>query len=164
MSLLILSLYWKVKPGQHVFEVHDMDKDPQCLFCRIIAGEIPCAKVYEDEDVFAFLDINPLAPGHTLVLPKRHSANILELPDEDDAALLSAIRKIGRAIMDACGAEGFHVLQNNFPAAGQTVFHTHFHLIPRKEGDGYAFPPQGSYPDQSAMLGTAESIASAIGA
>ena len=137
--------------------------DPDCLFCRIVSGEIPGAKVYENEHVFAFLDISPFAEGHVLVVPRNHSANILELSEADGAEVLAAIRRIGAALMKALGAEGFHVMQNNFPAAGQTVFHTHFHVIPRKAGDGFSFAPGKGYADADTMKRVAGAIAKAIG-
>ncbi len=133
--------------------------DPNCLFCKIVSGEIPGAKVYENEHVYAFLDISPFAEGHVLVVPKDHSANILELPASDAAEVLAAVGKIGAALMKGLGAEGFHVMQNNFPAAGQTVFHTHFHVIPRKAGDGFSFAPGKGYAGGEAMKRVAEAIA-----
>lgn len=110
-------------------------QEKDCLFCRIIRGEIPSSKVYEDEYVYAFLDIAPSFAGHTLVVPKNHYKNILDIDVNEASHIFAAIQKIAPAIMKATGAEGFHVLQNNNEVAGQTVFHTHFHIIPRKAGD-----------------------------
>ena len=110
--------------------------ESECIFCRIVNGDIPCAKVYEDDAIIAFLDLGPMTRGHTLVVPKKHCANLLEFSAEDAPELISALQKVGSAVMRATGAKGFHVLQNNFPAAGQTVFHLHWHVIPRSEGDG----------------------------
>lgn len=136
--------------------------DTDCIFCRIVRGEIPCAKVYEDDAVLAFLDLGPIRPGHTLVIPKGHYANVLEMPVEQAPALLQALQKVGRAVMTATGATGFNVFQNNFPASGQAVFHVHWHVIPRVENDGLALWPQGSYPDQEVMRSTAAAIAARI--
>lgn len=108
-----------------------------CIFCKIIAGEIPSTKVYEDERVVAFLDIRPLNPGHTLVVPKTHSDNWLQDSDEDGLAVAAAAKKLAPAILHAVGAAACNVTTNVGPAAGQIVLHTHFHIIPRRESDGY---------------------------
>eukprot|EP01100_Stratorugosa_tubuloviscum_P013348 TRINITY_DN663_c0_g2_i1.p1 TRINITY_DN663_c0_g2~~TRINITY_DN663_c0_g2_i1.p1 ORF type:complete len:137 (+),score=71.48 TRINITY_DN663_c0_g2_i1:71-481(+) len=106
------------------------------IFTRIIAGEIPCSKVYEDEHVFAFLDINPINKGHTLVIPKEQYADLFDIPDNLLSQVSIATKKISIAIMKATGAKGVNILQNNRPAAGQIVFHYHNHIIPRFENDG----------------------------
>jgi len=105
------------------------------IFARIIAGEIPCHRVYEDEQVFAFLDINPLSPGHCLVIPKEPAETLDALSDEAAAAVGRALPRICRALVRATGVADFNVLQNNGAAAYQLVRHVHFHLIP-KPGDG----------------------------
>jgi histidine triad (HIT) family protein len=110
---------------------------PDCIFCKIIAGEIPSHKVYEDDRVLAFLDIRPLNPGHTLVVPKSHADTWLANGDEDAMATASVARKIAPAILRAVGADACNVTSNIGKAAGQVVFHTHFHIIPRHENDGY---------------------------
>ena len=102
-----------------------------CIFCKIVKGELPSFKVYEDEKVFAFEDINPLAPGHTLVIPKAHAANIWEISQEDLAAVHVAAQKIGRAIRDALKPAGMATLQLNGRAVNQLVMHYHLHLVPR---------------------------------
>ncbi len=109
-----------------------------CIFCKIIVGEIPSHKVYEDDQVLAFLDIKPLNPGHTLVVPKRHTESILDCAEEDTLSVIRVIKKIAPAILRATGASACNVSNNNGAAAGQVVFHTHFHVIPRRDGDGYA--------------------------
>jgi histidine triad (HIT) family protein len=109
---------------------------PTTLFDRILGGEIPCHRVYEDEHVLAFLDIAPLAPGHTLVIPKERRAQLHELSDEAAAALGRALPRIARAVRDATGAEAYNVLQNNGAAAHQAVMHVHFHVIPRQGEKG----------------------------
>ena len=116
------------------------DAEPS-IFTRIINGEIPCYKLYEDEYVFAFLDINPLSPGHTLVVPKEQAATLDALSDESSAAIGRVLPRISRAILTATGAVDFNVLQNNGEAAFQSVFHVHFHIIPKLEdGSGLAWP------------------------
>ena len=116
------------------------DAEPS-IFSRIINGEIPCYKLYEDEYVFAFLDINPFSPGHTLVVPKEQAATLDALSDESSAAIGRVLPRISRAILTATGAVDFNVLQNNGEAAFQSVFHVHFHIIPKLEdGSGLAWP------------------------
>ena len=105
-----------------------------CVFCKIVSGDIPCSKVYEDDSVLCFLDINPVEKGHTLVVPKRHSATLMDAPPDDLPKVILAVQKIANALM-ACGADGVNVCQNNNTAAGQLVPHLHFHVIPRKTQD-----------------------------
>ncbi len=107
-----------------------------CVFCRIIAGQIPSTRVYEDEHVLAFMDIGQVNPGHVLVAVKRHAANLFELEEAQAAAVGRASRQIARAIEAAFKPEGLSVYQANGKAAGQTVFHYHVHLLPRHAGDG----------------------------
>lgn len=107
-----------------------------CIFCKIIAGEIPCYKVYEDDNVLAFLDITPVNPGHTLVVPKKHFANLLELPEEEANRLIAAVKKITPAILAGVGATDFNLELNNGPVAGQVVNHFHWHIVPRFAADG----------------------------
>jgi histidine triad (HIT) family protein len=122
-------------------------KDENCIFCKIIDGKIPSAKVYEDEKVFAFLDIMPINRGHTLVVPKNHSKNILEDDDKDIDACMKIVKKVGNGLMKAMEAQGFNIGVNTEKAAGQAVFHTHFHVIPRFENDGLHHWPGGKYQD-----------------
>lgn len=113
-----------------------------CIFCKIIRGEIPSLKVYEDDRVFAFLDIQPVNVGHTLVVPKAHAENCLATPDEDMAAIMRVVRRIGDAALKATGAQGFNVGINCGAAAGQIVMHTHVHVMPRFDGDGLKHWPK----------------------
>ncbi|GAX47873.1 HIT family protein [Pseudolactococcus reticulitermitis] len=109
-----------------------------CIFCKIIAGEIPSYQIYEDDDVLAFLDITQTTKGHTLVVPKKHIRNVLEMSAEDAATLFAKIPKIAAHITQTLGASGMNILQNNETIAGQTVFHAHVHLIPRyRKDDGF---------------------------
>lgn len=110
-------------------------KDENCIFCKILAGEIPSTAVYEDDDFKAILDVNPAARGHVIILPKNHAANIYELPDEDASKIMVVAKKIATAIEKAYHCDGVNILQNNGEAAGQTVFHLHVHVIPRFKGD-----------------------------
>lgn len=132
--------------------------DEECIFCKIIAGEIPCSRVYEDEHILAFLDVNPIARGHTLVVPKEHFSTLLDVPVELGGALLFAMKRIGAALRKTTGASGFNCMQNNFSAAGQMVFHSHWHIIPRFENDGLPDWPGGRYKDSAEMQQLAKSI------
>jgi len=107
-----------------------------CVFCRMVAGEIPVAKVYEDESVLAFLDIGPISDGHTLVIPKQHCAAIHECAPEILTAVTLRLGRVAGAVAVATEADGYNVLCNSGTAAGQIVEHLHFHVIPRREGDG----------------------------
>ena len=107
-----------------------------CLFCKIVNGEIPCTKVYEDEKVLSFMDINPMNDGHLLVIPKHHGKTILELPETDFLAVMSATKKIAQAVNTALNPEGINIFQLNGETAGQVVPHLHVHIVPRGTGDG----------------------------
>jgi len=109
-----------------------------CLFCKIVAGEIPSAKVYEDGELLAFMDIQPVNPGHVLVIPKEHHATLAETPDELAGSLMKVVPSLSRAVMQATGAPACNLSVNNGKEAGQLVFHTHLHIMPRFENDGYA--------------------------
>ena len=102
-----------------------------CIFCAIAAGEIPSFKVYEDDLVVAYLDINPFTKGHTLVIPKAHSQDLLETPDETLAAIIARVKKVAAHLKAALPCDGINILLNNGEAAGQTVRHVHFHIVPR---------------------------------
>jgi len=106
-----------------------------CIFCKIIKGEVPAHKVYEDEHALAFLDINPNSVGHTLVIPKTHFEDIFALSEEVIPSLFEAVQKVAAAVKQATKADGINIAMNNGKAAGQDVFHSHFHIIPRHEGD-----------------------------
>lgn len=106
------------------------------VFDKILAGEIPCHRVYEDAHVLAFLDVGPLSAGHTLVIPKERAAHLHELSDEASAALGRVLPRICRAVLAASGATAYNVLQNNGAAAHQAVMHVHFHVIPKLDGGG----------------------------
>lgn len=116
-----------------------------CIFCKIIQGEIPSYKVYEDENVLAFLDIAPTNPGHVLVIPKEHYQNIEEATDEALNSLMAVVKKIGLKIKNNLGAPGYNVCVNNDPVAGQIIPHLHFHIVPRNNDDGLKPWPQKKY-------------------
>ena len=124
-----------------------MPRDPDCIFCKIASLQIPAAVVYENPMLLAFLDINPLAEGHLLVVPKDHYAHLVDVPPAACAELFSSVPTLGRALTDVTGAEGFNVLVNEGRVAGQVVPHVHCHLIPRKPVDdlGYRWNA-GKYP------------------
>lgn len=111
-------------------------KDENCIFCKLAAGEIPTATLYEDEDFRVILDANPAAKGHALIIPKEHYANLYELDDELAGKVLVLAKKMITKLTDILGCDGYNIVQNNGEAAGQTVFHFHMHLIPRFKDDG----------------------------
>ncbi|MFA5001054.1 MAG: HIT family protein [Candidatus Paceibacterota bacterium] len=111
--------------------------DPNCLFCKIVAGEIPAYQIYEDDDFLAFLDINPINLGHTLLIPKIHAHNLFDLPTETLTKLGPVLQKVGQAVKAGIKADGLNLGMNNEAQAGQLIFHAHFHLIPRFENDGF---------------------------
>lgn len=124
--------------------------DPNNIFAKILRGELPCHKVYEDEHTFVFLDIMPRAPGHTLVLPKAPARNALDVPAEDLAHVIKVAQKVARAGMTAFDADGVTIQQFNESAGGQVVFHLHVHVIPRKEG--VALKPPASQKEEPEVL------------
>ncbi len=132
------------------------------IFDHILDGEIPCHRVYEDPHVLAFLDIAPLAPGHTLVIPKERVAHLHELSADAAAALGRVLPRISKAILEATGATAYNVLQNNGIEAHQAVFHVHFHIIPRVGGRGLGigWKPGGIEDDEAAEL--ASTVAAAL--
>lgn len=108
--------------------------DAQCIFCKIVAGELPAYTVYEDEHTLAFLDIAPFAPGHLLVISKWHANYLTDLPDEQLRQLFSTVKKVAAKVMQNLPCDGFNLLQNNGACASQVVPHVHVHVIPRHEG------------------------------
>ncbi|MCI9333469.1 MAG: HIT family protein [Lachnospiraceae bacterium] len=112
-----------------------MRKD-NCIFCKIINGEIPSHVLYEDEQFKVILDVNPATKGHALILPKEHYANLYELPEETAADAMKLAQRMMRKMTEKLDCDGFNIVQNNGEAAGQTVFHFHMHLIPRYKNDG----------------------------
>lgn len=124
-------------------------KNENCIFCKIAAGDIPSATIYEDDDFRVILDIEPASKGHALILPKEHYANLYELSDELAAKALVVAKKVITKMTEIVGCDGYNVLQNNGEEAGQTVFHFHMHLIPRyKEDDVTIKWKQGTLSDE----------------
>ena len=107
-----------------------------CIFCKLANGVFPTNSIYEDEDFNVILDVGPATKGHALILPKEHYANIYELPEDKAAKVMILAKRLATKMTDRLNADGFNLVQNNNPCAGQTVFHFHFHLIPRYENDG----------------------------
>ncbi len=127
--------------------------EPHCVFCKIVAGQIPCYKVYEDDQTLAFLDINPVARGHLLVIPKGHWERLDQMPSDVTAALGQVLPMLGKAVMTATGLPDWNLLQNNGKTAGQVVDHVHFHIIPRRVGDGLGYRwPAGKLTDPEARV------------
>jgi histidine triad (HIT) family protein len=135
--------------------------DPNNVFAKILRGELPSYKVYEDDGAFAFLDIMPRAPGHTLVIPKAPARNILDIAPDDLAHVVKVAQKIARAGMKAFDADGITMAQFSEPAGGQVVFHLHVHIMPRK--DGVELKPPASFKEDPAVLAEhASKLAAAI--
>lgn len=137
--------------------------DPNNIFAKILRGELPCYKVYEDDKVLAFLDIMPRMPGHTLVLPKAPARNLLDVGAEDIAAVMIAAQKIAKAAMKAFSADGVTVQQFNESAGGQVVFHLHVHVIPRKASVPMK-PPASEKEKPDVLAEQAKQLAAAIAA
>lgn len=116
-----------------------------CIFCKIIKGEIPRFTIYEDDDSIAFLDVSPVNPGHVLVMPKEHAANFEEVSEKALMATMKTVKKVGKSLKDNLGVAGYNVYENNDPVSGQVIHHLHFHVIPRHEGDGLGLWPQKKY-------------------
>ena len=126
--------------------------DPDCLFCKIIAGEIPGQIIAEDDHTVAFMDINPATRGHALVVPRRHAANVLEIEPDDLAATMIAAQRLAKRVTERLGAAGVNLINSCGAVAWQTVFHLHVHVIPRYEGDPLKLPwvPAPGDPDEIA--------------
>ena len=135
--------------------------DTNNIFAKILRGEIPSHRVYEDDDAVAFMDVMPQANGHTLVIPKTPSRNILDAAPQTLSRLLPVVQKVAAAAKEAFEADGVTVMQFNEPAAGQTVYHLHFHIIPRVEGLPLK-PHSGTMEDQSVLAANAEKLRRAL--
>ncbi len=135
--------------------------DDQNVFAKILRGEMPCYKLYEDDATFAFMDIMPRADGHCLVIPKQPSRNILDVDPDSLAAVMRTVQKMARAVMKAFSADGVTVQQFNEPAGGQVVFHLHVHILPRHEGVSLR-PHTGEMADKASLEANAEKIKAAL--
>ncbi len=130
----------------------------KCVFCKLVSGEIPSKKVYEDESTVAFLDISPVAKGHCQVIPKKHAENLLLADEETIKSTIVAVKKTAELLTKSLGIQSFNVMQNNGKQAGQIVEHLHFHVIPRFEGDGKKFDWSNEKPSQGELEELAKKI------
>lgn len=135
---------------------------PETIFSKILRGEIPCHKVYEDTHVLAFLDIFPLSKGHTLIIPKEPAETLDKLSDESAAAIGRVMPRIARAVLAATGATAYNVLQNNGSSAHQAVFHVHFHIIPKLGNEGLGISWNAGKLDNAAGAALAQDIAARL--
>jgi len=139
-----------------------MNTDPDCLFCKIIDGAIPSIKVHEDDATLAFMDINPANPGHVLVIPKLHAADIYSVPGEPLAAAIETAGRVARAVKQALNPYGLNIIQANGPGAAQGVFHVHFHVLPRAKDDGLKLNWGLNPGDEAGIKAAAEKIRAAM--
>jgi histidine triad (HIT) family protein len=135
-----------------------MASDPNCLFCKIVAGEVPSTRVHEDERTIAFMDINPATRGHLLVVPREHARDLLEIPDEDLEACVRAARILARRLTERLDADGVNLLNSCGSVAWQTVFHFHLHVIPRYGGDPLQLPWHPAPGDREEIAATAREL------
>jgi histidine triad (HIT) family protein len=133
-----------------------MAADPDCLFCKIVAGEIPATRVDEDERTIAFMDINPATRGHLLVIPREHAKDLLEIDLEDLAACARSAQRLARKVSERLGADGVNLINSCGREAWQTVFHFHVHVIPRYVGDPLRLPWQPAPGDREEIAAAAE--------
>jgi histidine triad (HIT) family protein len=133
-----------------------------CIFCRIVAGEIPAARVFEDEATIAFMDIGAVHAGHVLVATRAHVENVFGLDDAQAGAVMRTVARVSRAIRDAYAPGGVNLFQANGHAAGQTVFHFHVHVLPREESDGMRLDWPAKHPPREALVANAERLRAAL--
>jgi len=132
--------------------------DADCIFCKIVSGDLPAEKVAEDEHTVSFLDINPWTRGHALVVPRRHSRDLYEVGDDDLARTMAAAKRLAQAMRDKLGCDGINLLNSTEPAAWQTVFHFHVHVIPRYDDDPLRLPGQPGEVDQDELAELGEEL------
>ena len=135
-----------------------MAADPNCIFCKIVAGEVPCFKLCEDAETLAFMDINPVHDGHCLVIPKAHWASAFDIAPEAIAAAARMAARVAGAINAALQPDGLNLIQANGPGAAQSVAHFHFHVLPRRLGDGVLINWQPQPGDRAQIAAVAERI------
>ena len=140
----------------------DTSPPGQCIFCRLVAGQIPSATVYEDERTIAFMDIGQVTPGHVLVATKRHAATLLDTTPEEAAAVMQTAHRVAQAVQAAFDPPGLTLLQANGALGGQTVAHFHMHVVPRHEADGITFPWPRQEPPAAVLTGYAERLRAAL--
>ena len=139
-----------------------MIKMEECIFCKIVKGEIPSYKVYEDEKTLAFLDVNPINVGHTLIMPKNHVSKISMAEEEDLLALTKALKKVIKAVENSLGVDDLNVFVNQGRDAGQLIPHLHYHVVPRRKGDGVNFDVPQRKLSEEEFKNVVEKIRSAI--
>jgi len=139
-----------------------MHTDPSCIFCKIVAGQIPCFKLHEDAETIAFMDINPGNPGHALAIPKAHAANLDEMPPAALGPVLATAQRVAKAVASALNPDGINILQANGPGAGQSVFHFHIHILPRRIGDDLKMNWGHKPGDMAAIKANYEKIRAAL--
>jgi histidine triad (HIT) family protein len=135
-----------------------MAADPDCLFCKIVAGEVPSTRVHEDDRTIAFMDINPATRGHLLVIPREHAADVRDIPAEDLHAVVDVVQRLARTVVEKLGADGVNLLNSTGRAAWQTVFHFHLHVIPRYDTDPLRLPWQPEPGDRDEIAAAAEEL------
>ena len=135
-----------------------MAADPDCLFCKIAAGDIPATRVYEDERTIAFMDINPGTRGHLLVIPREHATDLRDIPAEDLHAVVDTGQRLARTMEEKLGADGVNLLNSTGSAAWQTVFHFHLHVIPRYEDDPLRLPGSPQQTGEDELRAVAEEL------
>ncbi|WP_202758107.1 HIT family protein [Delftia acidovorans] len=140
----------------------DTSPPGQCLFCRLVAGEIPSAKVFEDEQTIAFMDIGQVNPGHVLVASKRHAVTLLDLTPDEAGAVMRTAQRVAQAVQAAFDPDGISLFQANGAAGGQTVFHFHLHVLPRHGGDGVGLGWPRKEPGMQALQDYAERLRQAL--
>jgi histidine triad (HIT) family protein len=125
-----------------------------CIFCQVIAGDIPSEKVYEDDHAIAVMDINPWTRGHIVVFPRKHAENVFEIEDDELQRVILAVKRVAGMVRDGLDPDGVNLLQSNGRAAWQTIFHLHFHVIPRYDGDPLQLPvrPERAEPEELAAV------------
>lgn len=141
----------------------DTSPPGQCIFCRLVAGEIPCAKVYEDALTLAFMDLGQVNPGHVLVATKRHAATLLDITAEEAAAVMQTAQRVARAVQATFDPPGLTLLQANGREGDQTVFHFHMHVVPRHGNDGIALSWPRKEPGAQVLQGYAQQLQAALG-
>jgi histidine triad (HIT) family protein len=132
--------------------------DPDCIFCKIVAGELPAQRIDEDERTIAFMDISPATRGHALVIPREHARNLLEISEQDLAATIMGAQRVARRLSERLGADGVNLINSCGSAAWQTVFHFHIHVIPRYEDDPLRLPWTPAPGDADEIAATAEQL------
>lgn len=139
-----------------------MAADENCVFCKIVAGAIPCFKLWEDDRTLAFMDVNPGNPGHALAIPKAHAENLYAIAAEDLAATAATAQRVAKAVDTALSPDGINLVQANGPGAGQSVFHFHFHILPRARDDGLRMNWGHTPGDMDAIKAVYEKVLAAI--